>query len=234
MTAQVHALRIEGAELRYRLVRGRRRHIRIRVEPDGLLRLDVPRACPRALAEAALRSHGRWALEAVAEVVRWRRPLTSGRELPWLGGALRLQVLAGARAGVRRVGDNLAVRVEDPADEGRLRGLLEAWYRREARRELTRRAGCWAPVVGAAPARICVRDQRSRWGSCSARGTVSLSWRLVLLEPELADYVVVHELCHLRQMNHSPAFWAAVEAVLPDWRARRAALRALPAAALHF
>jgi predicted metal-dependent hydrolase len=78
-----------------------------------------------------------------------------------------------------------------------------------------------APVIGVEPARVQIRDQRSRWGSCSTRGTLSFNWRLVLAPFDVLDYVVVHELCHLREPNHSSRFWKLVEQRRPDWRAQR-------------
>jgi predicted metal-dependent hydrolase len=78
-----------------------------------------------------------------------------------------------------------------------------------------------APALGVVPARIQIRDQRSRWGSCSTRGTLSFNWRLVLAPFEVLDYVVVHELCHLREPNHSRRFWSLVEKRRPDWQAQR-------------
>ena len=78
-----------------------------------------------------------------------------------------------------------------------------------------------APRIGVKPARIQIRDQRSRWGSCSTRGTLSFNWRLVLAPLDVLDYVVVHELCHLREPNHSRRFWKIVEARRPGWRTQR-------------
>jgi predicted metal-dependent hydrolase len=78
-----------------------------------------------------------------------------------------------------------------------------------------------APALGVTPARIQIRDQRSRWGSCSTRGTLSFNWRLVLAPFEVLDYVVVHELCHLREPNHSRRFWKLVETRRPNWRDQR-------------
>ena len=78
-----------------------------------------------------------------------------------------------------------------------------------------------APEIGVEPKRIQIRDQRSRWGSCSTTGTLSFNWRLVLAPFEVLDYVVVHELCHMREANHSGRFWKLVEARRPDWRAHK-------------
>ena len=104
-------------------------------------------------------------------------------------------------------------------------GCSRSWYRRHAADVLHGRVAHFAPLVGVALPPIAVKDMRSRWGSCSARGNVSLHWGLVLLDPELLDYVVVHELVHLRRAHHQPAFWRGVERLLPDYRERRRRLR---------
>ena len=109
------------------------------------------------------------------------------------------------------------------AGEGRERFLT--WYRWRAADVLNARVLHFAPLVGVAPPPVAIKDMRSRWGSCSAKGRVSLHWGLVLLPIELVDYVVVHELVHLRELHHQTAFWRRVEQVLPDYRERRMRLR---------
>jgi len=101
------------------------------------------------------------------------------------------------------------------------------WYREAAKHLVADSVARWAPIVGETPAAVYVRDQRARWGSCGADGTLRLSLRLAMLAPELLDYVVVHELCHLRYRNHAKVFWDAVAAVLPGHLERRAAIRAV-------
>jgi hypothetical protein len=95
---------------------------------------------------------------------------------------------------------------------------IERWYRREARHRLELTAQREAPRLDVRFQALSVRDQRTRWGSCSHNGRLSFSWRLVLAPSPVLDYVVVHELCHVREFNHSPSFWRLVESVRPDWR----------------
>jgi predicted metal-dependent hydrolase len=105
------------------------------------------------------------------------------------------------------------------------RGALEPWYRRRARAAVSETAEREAARLGLGYDRIRIADQRTRWGSCSTRGTLSFSWRLVLAPRRVLDYVVVHELCHLRHPNHSPRFWAELDAARPEWRAEARWLR---------
>lgn len=103
--------------------------------------------------------------------------------------------------------------VKDPA--------LEQAYRRQAKTRLEERAAYFASRMGVSYQRISVRAAKTRWGSCSAKGNLNFHWKLILMPPQVLDYVVVHELAHRKEMNHSPAFWAEVEKILPDYRERR-------------
>lgn len=101
------------------------------------------------------------------------------------------------------------------------RAALEARYKEAARSYIPKRAAYYQTLTGGTYHRITIRDQKTRWGSCSSKGTLSFNWRLMLAPPAILDYVVVHELCHLTHMNHSPDFWRAVETVCPDYRSAR-------------
>ena len=98
---------------------------------------------------------------------------------------------------------------------------LEARYRELARAVIGQRVSYFAAKMGVTYGRISIRDQKTRWGSCSGRGNLNFNWKLVLMPPEVLDYVVAHELAHRKQMNHSPLFWAEVGRVLPDYESRR-------------
>ncbi|MCL2195371.1 MAG: M48 family metallopeptidase [Oscillospiraceae bacterium] len=107
---------------------------------------------------------------------------------------------------------------------------LEKQCRKQAKAILPGRVKHFADIMGVAPTTMRVTGAMTRWGSCSSRGSVNFSWRLMLCDDDVIDYVVVHELAHLREMNHSPRFWAIVEQVLPDYKRRKLKLRTQPVA----
>jgi hypothetical protein len=135
------------------------------------------------------------------------------------GERLAVAYTRGGRATAARSGGLLVVSGPDPA------AAIGRWYRREARRLLEEACAREAAGLGLEYARIAVRDQRSRWGSCSTAGTLSFSWRLALAPPRILEYVVVHELLHLREHNHSRAFWALLDEHRPGWRSEAGWLR---------
>jgi len=105
------------------------------------------------------------------------------------------------------------------------RAALEARYRQAARDYIPVRVAHYEKILGVTHTAIRIRDQKTRWGSCSAKGNLNFNWRLMLAPPRVLDYVVVHELCHRKEMNHSPAFWDIVKQVLPDYMEQRKWLR---------
>ena len=223
-------LALPGRRLAFRLrCTPRRRHVHLMVGDDGTVEVRAPWRYPLEAAEAVIRENARWVEAALgrAEARLARRPaLVSGSRLPLLDEELELRVRGAVRrtrSRVWRQADRLHVWADD---DDAVVSLLQGWYRREARTRLGERLAELSPRVGVSPGSVSIRSQRTRWGSCSSRGTISLNWRLVLVPARLADYVLVHELCHLRHMDHSPAFWAMVARVMPDHDLRRAELRA--------
>ena len=156
---------------------------------------------------------------------------STGEALPFRGRMLPLLVTTRRGPGVTVTLDlfNLHLGVS-PALEGTRRrqaieGALLDWYSARARDTIDASVARWAPVVQQSPQRVLVRNQRSRWGSCAPDGTLRFNWRLVMLDPSLLDYVVVHELTHLQVNHHGPAFWRALDRTLPDQAARRQRMR---------
>ncbi len=221
-------LDLAGQVCAYRIrVSARRRTLALELRADGSLTVAVPRGLGLATVREFVSSRQRW-IAAKRALLAEHRParvvLEHGTRLPFLGSELVLQLQPGitARAGCRREQDAL---VMAPLPEEKIRPAIEGWYRRSAAEHVQARVAHFAPRVGRAPRSISIRAQRSRWGSCSARGALSFNWRLLQADPGILDYVVVHELCHLLVPDHSPRFWAEVARVLPDHAERRAALR---------
>ena len=218
----------------------RRRRVHILVGDDGTIEVRAPWRFSLPKAREVLRGNAQWVvqtLSAAQERLAQRPRLVTGARLPLLDESLRLEVRPEAqidlfsagrsrRGRVERRGGVLRVSTGSLGDD-ELRASIERWYRREAAAHLSARAEHYSTRLGVRPSRVIVRGQRSRWGSCSGKGTVSLNWRLMMVPGALADYVVVHELCHLRHMNHSPSFWAMVSGIVPDYADRRRRLDAL-------
>ena len=221
-------LELPDASLAYAIrASTRRRTLSLELRADGSLTVATPRGLSLATIRAFVESRRAW-IEAKRALLARPAPLRvlpeHGARLPYLGSELVLDIsiAPSRRAACRCDSGNLMIEV--PHDSA-IRPAIEAWYRREAARHYAARLAHFAPLVGRAARKLVIRAQRTRWGSCSARGTISLNWRLMQAPPEILDYVLVHELCHLLVPNHSPRFWAEVARVLPDWRRRRAQLR---------
>jgi len=252
--ARSATLTVRGREVPYTLYRvPRRKHVHLMIGDDGDLVVRAPWRFSLKSAEETIRENLPWAVDALerAQERRSRRqPLVSGAELPLFDERLRLELrmcaqlslLADSSAGNKpsarsfcavstrdgwawRQGRSLRVCAYSLSPRAP-RNLLESWYRREARRRLPPRLQRFAEVLDVAPRRVAVRGQRTRWGSCSSHGTISLNWRLLLLPSELSDYILVHELCHLRHLDHSKRFWRLVGTVLPDYAERERRLEA--------
>lgn len=228
---------LDGTEHVYRLSRvARRKRIHLQVDEMGTLVVRGPYHCTHRDAQAIILANRAWALKALERVEKEHHsppPLEDGRPLPYLDGEFRLRLTEGNPSRVDLRADELWVQATR-LDEKDISAQLETWYRNRAREHFAERLSRYAPGLDVRVQRLTVRDQKTRWGSCSSRGTISLNWRLLMVPSDLADYVVVHELCHLRHMNHSPRFWETVQGVLPRWRESRARLRAIRPSDLRF
>lgn len=205
----------------------RRRTLCLQVHADAGLRVIAPSWATLDDIRCFVRERSAWIVRKRALFAARPAPhavLADGAPLPFLGAALTLRwrPRPRVRSRVERRGGELHA---EAADAVALRAAVESWYKSAAREHALERIAHFAGRVGRAPRRLTIRAQRSRWGSCSARGAVSLNWRLMQLDAALVDYVIVHELCHLLHPNHSPRFWAAVERVLPECARHRRALR---------
>ena len=205
-------------DLTYRVRRSdRARRVRVLVDPHSGVEVVLPRRSPASAAPAAVAELRPWIEDRLAAGQAVRDAVAArGAAVPYLGRELALTEQPG-RSRVHRRGDALLV----PADGAVAADAIERWYRRAARDEIAPRLDEAVAALGARYTKLTIRNQRTRWGSCTAGGALSFNWRLLLAPEPVLDYVVWHEACHLRVMDHSPRFWALVATHCPDYQAHR-------------
>ena len=226
---RVVVVTIAGHAVPAEFVRTRRaRHYILRVKPDGGLRVTVPWHGSRAEALRFVEERRAW-------IARERDKRAADHEEPahWVDGTpvlfrgdehpLRTVALDRSRVRVSFADQTFVLSAERATH---LRQWVEAWLRRLAAIDLPERLARVALQHGFEVKAVSIRNQRSRWGSCSPSGRISLNWRLIQFPPAVADYVLIHELVHLRHMNHSRRFWNEVARLCPGYQAARAWLRA--------
>lgn len=229
------SIALDGRQVHYRVrVSERATRLRITIRPPDDLIVTVPRRVSLSHAEELLRAKSTWVLfhldrMATQHVVSAPRMLRDGALLDFAGESLRLALVrrAGTRIQVKRYENMLVVYSPDgmgTAPEG-IRTALESWYRQQAHDVFAARIAYWNQHYQLRYGRIAIKEQKSRWGSCSRKGNLNFNWRLLLAPLEVLDYVAIHELCHLREMNHSERFWSLVSQTSPDFQKHRHWLR---------
>ena len=236
----------------YEFRRGKRRTIGFSVGPDGLT-VSAPKWVPLYEIDKAVLDKSRWILKKLQETRDRHQRLESARidwkdgcHLPFLGDHVRVvldpshafggvgaELKSNPLAAQQAVGataPQLALHVGLPhsATAGQIRDAVQAWLMRQARRIFIERLDHFAPTVGVQWRKLGLSSAGTRWGSASADGSIRLNWRLVHFKLSVIDYVVVHELSHLRVMDHSPRFWDTVRAVVPDYADLRGQLKDQP------
>ena len=217
-----HAL-LEGRAVEFRFERRRRRTIGIKVSEHGLS-VAAPLRAPWREIEGFLHEKALWILDKLDQRAAAGRPPTifgaSGETLPLHGNEVAL-VVSQSKRGVNLVGKDLHIGLPEPHRRGAVRAMLLRWLKSRALDALTPRVTHYAARVSLPPPPLRLSNARTQWGVCMSSGRIRLSWRLVHLDPELADYVVAHEIAHLVELNHSERFWALVEWLYPHWREAR-------------
>ena len=208
-----------------KIIRSRRRTIGLEVTPAATLIVRAPLRAPAAYIEEVIRQKRSWILRKFDEMKQ--RPLSpcyeyaEGEVFFFLGRAYPLHIVDH---------DSMTIECGERLYASRLlmpdiRNHLKRWYMKEARKEIQARCMWFSMKTGHVPATFRITDARHRWGSCTHNGGLNFSWRLIQAPPDIIDYVVVHELVHISQPDHSKKFWAKVQKILPDYVCRKKWLR---------
>ncbi len=216
----------------------RKKTVALRVLPNGEVTVYVPKFTPMEFIDRFIASRADWIEKRrrhFVEIQKKAPPLefVSGETVHVFGRPLRLKIdrkptpngpLIGQRA--NRI--HITIPPHHPKVAETVRGSLEEWLTERTAAYILNHIGEYKKLLGVSPTAIKVVSQGKRWGSCSRKGTLRFNWKLSMMPPSIINYVIVHELCHLKVPNHSPAFWRVVQSVLPDYKRRREKLKIHP------
>ena len=222
-----------GTHVSYTIHRSARRKktVAVTVDPAGSVLIVAPEHLTTSRLDAMVRRKAAWLVRRIKRVKTHAPPLSprefvSGESVLYLGRHYRLKVHPRETGDAKLRGRWLHVPApEDVRRPDHIRAALVSWLRCRAAERLPERVAAWQPKAGVAMPRVVIADQQKRWGSCDQRGTIRLNWRIIQAPMRVVDYVVVHELVHLRHRGHGRDYWQAVGRVMPDYERRREDLR---------
>lgn len=225
-----HQIHTDHGAYPYTLRYTRRRNLALYVFPGGRIEARAPHGTPHHAIEEFIRQRQGWLRQALANAppAPQRAGYSSGAVHPFLGEEIRLQTVWGGPDRSVLHGGILRLRLRGPEAPAAVERAFREWMRKQATTIFEERIDRWFPAIGLPAGRrpaLKVRAMRSRWGSCSSQGNINLSLWLTRAPLACIDFVVAHELCHLREFHHGPAFHALMDRVLPDWREREQELR---------
>jgi predicted metal-dependent hydrolase len=230
--------RLHGHVVDYELLRSRRRTMTFSVSPAGLS-VRAPFGMPQHSIEAAVQEKGRWIVRKLSgmqqreeRMLALKMDWQAGAQLAYLGGLLQVRVDSQAANHVLTSADEadntsmLTLALPVTANDKKIRDTTQKWLVQQATQLYTARMNHYAALLGVTWRSLALTNANTRWGSAKADGSIRLHWRLMQFSPDVIDYVVAHELSHLRELNHSLRFWAIVASVMPDYKVRQKELKA--------
>jgi predicted metal-dependent hydrolase len=230
---QTLSINLDGKTIQYTLSRSNRKTIGIIISKDLRVTVKAPNKVSLKQMEDVVRQKAHWIIRKLTEIETAaretpHREYSSGEKLLFLGQEYVLKVLDGDTGLALKVyisSKEMCVSIpyllSDEAKARKVRGLLLNWYLEKVALLFKQRVEIYDKLLNVHPAKIAIKDIKTRWGSASYKRNINLNWRLVMAPLNVVDYVVVHELCHLKEMNHSKAFWSHVESILPDYKEYR-------------
>lgn len=223
--------------IEYEVLYSKRKTLAIQVHPDSRVIVRAPLGTSMTIIEPFVLQRATWVQKHQLRfrenpiLMPSRRCYADGEIYYYLGHKYHLRIVQAVKEGVQLEEESLVVRVANLTESSRIVLLIDRWYRKEAKQVFADRLAACFPMVewmGVEYPAMTIRDMKSRWGSCSARQKISLNLKLIQVAEELIDYVILHELCHLKELNHSPAFYGLMDKILPDWRELRKRLNQSP------
>jgi predicted metal-dependent hydrolase len=218
---------VSNKNMDYRLIRSKRRSIGLQVTTDALLVVRAPNSLNLRKVEEIVHQKASWIKKKQQEMLSFKvlspsKKFIAGEKFWFLGEQYELQLVSGIKGRVRFQNEKF---VMNSNVQPRARVEFENWYKWEAKKYLKSRVAFLAKKFGYKYNQVRITSAKTRWGSCSSKKNLNFSWRLIMVKPEIIDYVIIHELAHLKQMNHSKKFWNLVEKMMPEYKEHRMWLR---------
>ena len=207
-----------------KVVRTRRKRTAAISVSDDTVKITVPSTLSDNRIRELITKRTPWIKKQLQEQLDRPKPKAKeyahGETFAYLGKHYQLKVLTGVASSIKLKGGyfEVTLRKIDHNSKSTIRRLLTEWYKDHAKKRLMDKTKRFAKIIGVVPNSITVKDYKSRWGSCSTQGDISYNWRIILAPDNIVDYVVVHELCHILEHNHSSRYWQHVTRYMPNWR----------------
>lgn len=211
-------------KIEFAIIKSNRKSLAIAIQPDGNLLVKAPFFMSDSEILKWVKTKTGWIVRQRAKILEQQemnspKKYITGEKFWYLGQEYELEVrISARRAGMVGVVDDKIVLFSKAGDEAEVQKILIDWYVKQAKAVIPKRVRFWAERMGESYGNVTVKNQKKRWGSCSSARNLNFNRRLVMAPEAVVDYVVVHELCHLRHMNHSKEFWNEVEKILPDYK----------------
>lgn len=229
-------IKVGDVDINYRIIRSKRKTIALIIDPEEGLLVRAPERITDRQIEQIVRQKSNWIIKKQEKLKRIKpvveREFINGENLPFLGELYEIEVMESGET------KSVTVSLEDgiflikvPQDlkgdnrKEEIKRKLVEWYKKEARIKYKEGVELYRKKLGVSYNKIFIRDQKTRWGSCSSKGNLNFNWRLIMAPLSIMDYIVVHELAHLIYPNHSKDFWKLVESFIPDFKKKKEWLR---------
>lgn len=227
----MQSIQIGKSLINYKTIRTGRKTLGINIDPEKGVIVRSPKRLSDNKIEYMIRKKASWILEKLDRVKEIKpmptpKEYMSGEKLLYIGGRYRIQVEPANRSSIKLYQGRFYIKY--PNDKNRIKSIkpaLEEWYRRHSKRKFNQRINKYKKILGVEPNNVIIKAQKKRWGSCSSRNNINLNYRLIMAPMSVIDYIIVHELTHLKYPDHSKDFWNLLETVIPDYEDKQEWLR---------
>ncbi|MDQ2087472.1 SprT family zinc-dependent metalloprotease [Herbivorax sp. ANBcel31] len=225
---------LDGVKIQYELVRSNRKTVAIKLSEDGNIKVSAPFGVTQNQIDEIIKDKLSWILKKQQELKKLyreknvKRTFENGERISYLGKEYFLEIVEVIEDSKPKVvinDGNMVIYINERCivkDKSReIRNIIKMWLVERFRDIAIERIEKYKSIIRVSPKKITIREQKTRWGSCSSKGSINLNWKLVMAPMEVLDYVIVHELCHMREMNHSKNYWKIVSSIMPDYTEHR-------------